>query len=508
MTTIDVDDGLLVVIKRDCETCVQIVPAISQIAATEPLTIASQDDPEFPEGLEVRDDSELELSWALQTEVTPTLYRVKDGQAEQLAIGWRRSDWRTATGISDLGNELPEHRPGCGSRIFDPGTYDRLQARYDGVATLASRQIELGGQEDEHEAMFARGWSDGLPLVPPTPDRVTAMLSGTIRTPDDIVAVVAPDLVELTVEKAAVNAVMAGCAPAYFRVVLAAVEAVCDERFALHGVAATTFFSGPVLIINGPVGDRIGMNSGYNVFGPGNRANATIGRAVNLIVRNVGGSIPGGVDRSMQGHPSKWTLCFAEREHDSPWTSLSVERGFDQGVSTVTAFAGQGPTPVVDQISRNPESLARTFAQSLLTVAHVKLPMVFDAMVAVSPEHARVFGEAGWDKHRLRSELMALTTRPGADLVRGMMGIAEGIPETMRGSDVPKFRPEGLSFVRVGSEAGLFSGIISGWVSGAGGLGDGHGGDRRLTVRRREPCPGSQRFASFTFSVSPGIEVC
>ena len=464
-----IEDGLLVILKEECQTCVEILPAIRQIAESAHLTTVSQDDPGFPEGLAVIDDSDLDLSWALQTEVTPTLYRVKDGEAELLTIGWRRSDWRQATGITDLGAELPEHRPGCGSRIFEPGIYERLVAQHSDGPALDSRRVEIGGQEDEHEAMFARGWSDGLPLVPPTPERVAAMLNGTTRAADEIVDIVPPNLVELSVEKAAINAVMAGCLPEYFPVVLAAVEAVCDPVFNMHGVSATTYFSGPVLIVNGPVTSRIGMNSAHNAFGPGNRANATIGRAANLIVRNVGGAIPGGVDRSMQGHPAKWTLCFPEREHDSPWTSLAVERGFTPGESTVTAFAGQGPTPVVDQLSRQAETLAMTFAESLMTVAHSKIPMTFDAIVAISPEHARVFADSGWDKERLRAELQTLTTRAGSELVRGAGGMPEGVPESMAGADFPKFRPGGLWFVRVGSAAGLFSGIISGWVSGEGG---------------------------------------
>lgn len=462
-------DGLLVVVKRECETCVEIEPAIREIAAAGPLTVASQDDASFPSGLDVLDDTDLDLSWALQTEVTPTLYRVHEGAVEQLAVGWRRADWRDHTGLDDLGAELPEHRPGCGSRIFEPGIHERLVARHAGGAAFSSRSVELGGSEDEHEAMFARGWSDGLPLVPPTADRVAAMLAGTTEPPDTVVAVVPPNLVELTVEKAAINAVMAGCRPEYLPVVLAATRAVCRDEFAMHGLAATTYFSGPVLIVNGPIAEQIGMNSGYNAFGPGNRANATIGRAVNLIIRNIGGSVPGAVDRSMQGHPSKWTLCFAEREADSPWTSLAVERGVEAGRSAVTAFAGQGPTPIVDQLSRDPESLARSFAASLLTVAHLKAAVAWDAVLAVSPEHARVFGDAGWDKSRLRDELISLTTRPGSELVRGAGGMAEGLPAAMAEADVPKFRSSGLSIVHVGSAAGMFSGIISGWVSGAGG---------------------------------------
>ncbi len=227
-----------------------------------------------------------------------------------------------------------------------------------------------------------------------------------------------PNLAEGTVEKIAVNAVMAGCRPEYLPFVIAAVEASCSDSFNMHGLLATTYFSGPVIVANGPGTTRIGMNSGMNALGQGNRANATIGRALQLIIRNVGGGAPGGVDRATLGNPGKYTFCFAENEADSPWTSLAVERGFAADATTVTLFAGEGVRAVVDQLSRKPESLARSFAVSLRSVGSVKLALAFDAMLVVSPEHARVFAEAGWDKDRLHAELAELLTIPGSDLVR------------------------------------------------------------------------------------------
>src|SRR5205085_7061790 len=157
--------------------------------------------------------------------------------------------------------------------------------------------------------------------------RVLRMLQGTTRAADEVVAVVPPDLVECTVEKVAVNAVMAGCKPEYLPVVLAAVEAACTNEFNAHGLLATTYFSGPMVVVNGPVTRAIGMNSGVNALGQGNRANATIGRALQLVVRNVGGGRPGEVDRATLGQPGKYTFCFAEDEAGSPWEPLSVERG-------------------------------------------------------------------------------------------------------------------------------------------------------------------------------------
>lgn len=452
-----IDDGLLVVVKRDCETCHLVLGVLDQIPD---LTIASQDDPDFPHP-GVVDDTALGLSWALQTETTPTLYRIRDGLVVESAAGWHRQRWEALTGIGGLGPDLPDSRPGCGSRIFEPAIHARLLAANSG---LRSRRVELGAEEDPFEAMYSRGWSDGLPLVPPTEERVAHMLTGTTRRPDDLVCVLPPDLVECTVEKVAVNAVMAGCLPEYLPVVLAAVEAAATDSFNIHGLAATTYFSGPIVIVNGPVANQIGMNSGINALGPGNRANATIGRALNLVVRNVGGSVPGGVDRATLGHPGKLTFCFAEDEERSPWESLATERGVDG--SAVTVFAGHGPTEIWDQLSRTADSLAGSFAAQLQRVSHPKLALMFDAVVVVSPEHARVFREAGWDKPRLRSELMSRLAGDGERLRRGVDGIAEGVPDHLASGSVPKFRPDGLWFVHAGGGAGLFSAILPGWVNG------------------------------------------
>jgi hypothetical protein len=248
--------------------------------------------------------------------------------------------------------------------------------------------------------------------------------------------------------------------------VLAAVEAYCTEEFNGHGLLCTTYFAGPVVIVNGPIARAIGMNSGMNVLGQGNRANATIGRALQLVVRNVGGGRPGEIDRATLGNPGKLTFCFAEDEEGSPWEPLAVWRGLPPGTSAVTLFAGEGPRGVVDQLSRTPESLARSFAQALVSVAHPKLGLAMDAVLVVSPEHARVFRDAGWDRARLLAELDALTTRPGRDLVRGAGGCAEGLPEGFADLDIPKFRPGGLLVVHAGGRAGMFSSIIGGWLAG------------------------------------------
>jgi hypothetical protein len=275
---------------------------------------------------------------------------------------------------------------------------------------------------------------------------------------------VPPDLAPCTVEKVAINAVMAGCKPEYLPIVLAAVEAALVDEFGMHGVLCTTMFAGPVVIVNGPAARAVGMNSGVNALGQGNRANASIGRALQLVIRNVGGGRPGEVDRATLGNPGKLSFCFAEAE-TSGWDSLAVERGFDAGASTVTLFAGEGVQGVVDQKSRTPESLAKSFALCLRAVDHPKLAMAGDAVLVVSPEHSRVFIEAGWSKARLLDELTALLTFDADDMLAGAGGIAEGLPAALAGKKVPKFRPGGLLIVRAGGSAGLFSAVIAGWAA-------------------------------------------
>jgi hypothetical protein len=458
--------GLVAFVKRECPTCTLVAPILARLASETELTVFSQDDPAFPSGTRIVDDRSLEYAWHHGIETVPTLLRVRDGEVVGRAIGWHRGEWEEVSGISGLGPELPEWRPGCGSLSVDPDRQAELLVRFAG-SRLTSRRVELAALEDEHEAIFTRGWTDGLPVVPPTRERVMRMLEGTSRKPDEVVAVVAPDLVECTVEKVAINAVMAGCKPEYLPVVLAAVEAACTDDFNIHGVLATTMPVGPVIIVNGPIRRAIGMNSGMNVFGQGNRANLTIGRALQLVVRNVGGGRPGEVDRATHGNPGKIAFCFAEDEESSPWTPLSADLGAKPGASTVTLFTGEGPHCIVDQLSRDPESLSLSLAANLRTLHHPKLVMIFDCLLAIGPEHARVFREAGWTKEKVVERLHELLQIPGSELVRGAGGIAEGVPEKLAGATLPKFRPSGLRIVHCGGRAGLFSMMIGGWASGA-----------------------------------------
>ncbi len=461
-------DSFALVLKRDCPTCALIAPLLNilkeNLAA--PLRVYVQDDPAFPEDYrEVIDDTELRFSYFNDIEIVPTLIRFdRDQQEQQRIVGWDRKQWRQFTGIDELGESLSEFKPGCGSLTQDPGMPEKLQALFESDH-LQSRRVELAPAEDELEACFDRGWTDGLPVIPPTPERVLRMLTGSNRAATEIIGRVPPNNVECSIEKLAINCVMAGCKPEYFPTVIAAVEAALQDAFCMHGLLCTTYFSGPVIIVNGPVVNRIGMNSGVNALGQGNRANATIGRALQLLIRNVGGGIPGGIDRAALGNPGKYTYCFAEDESDDAWPSLAMDRGFGREQSVTHLFAGDGLQPVVDQQSRNPDSLARSLAASLRSVAHSKLFGLADAILVLSPEHRRVVRDAGWSKSDFRNALLDELMVSGGDVVRGAGNIAEGMPEKLRDKMLCKFRDDGLHIVSAGGTAGMFSAIISGWVA-------------------------------------------
>jgi hypothetical protein len=426
---------------RPDATCHSVGSVLVQLDGAATLTVYTQDDPNFPNDVAAVHDADLAVSWHHGIETVPTVIRVVDGVEIERTVGWHREEWERVTGITGLGPDLPAMRPGCGSMSVDPDLVDALNVRF-GASILASRRIDVAQAEDEMEMMFTRGWTDGLPVVPPTEERVMRMLTGTTRAPSDIVATVPPDLVDVTVEKVAIAAVMAGCKPEYLPWVLTAVEAACTNEFNMHGLLATTMPVGPVIVCSGPGTRAIGMNSGGNALGQGNRANSTIGRALQLVVRNVGGGRPGEIDRATHGSPGKIGFCFAENDVDSPYGTLAGEHGIEPGVDALTVFAGEGTRCVVDQLSRDPDSLARSLAASLQALHHPKLIFGFDAILVMGPEHARVFADAGWDREQIVAGISAHLNRPGSDLVRGADGIAEGLPAGFGDApSFPTFRP-------------------------------------------------------------------
>ena len=395
----------------------------------------------------------------------PTLVRREGGREKGRAVGWRRGEWRTLTGLDDLGGDLPDERPGCGSLSAEPGMAEELLARY-GDTGLKARRIGVPFPEDPFERMFDRDWTDGLPVVPPTPARVLRMLRGASRPAGDVVGFIPPSGHACTVEKAAINAVMAGCRPEYFPVVLAALDAALETEFAWQGLLSTTMGAGVCIVVNGPVARRIGMNGAFNALGHGNRANSTIARALLLTAMNIGGAKPGGVDRSTLGHPGKRGLCFPEDESDPAWRPLARSRGIPEGVSAVTVFGFCGTGIVNDETARKPEGVTSSIALSLNAINHPRRAGGgMGAMVVVGGEFWRVYREAGWDRAGIEAALHKATERPRSEIRREHVD-ADGGEAGAGGDTIPKFAPGDLLVVRAGSNAGLFSTIIQGWGSG------------------------------------------
>ena len=483
---------LLVFAHEACPTCLLTLPLVeaahASFGAQIDVAVVSQDE-DGGRGMREKsgvraaflDDSALALSFEAAIDAVPTTVLLAPGGDELARFeGFARADWlELFTRMSEISgratpaldwSRLPELRPGCGSRSNDPDVAAKLEAR-SSDSPLRARRIELGASDDPFEFLFDRGLTDGLPVVPPTPERVMRMLAGTRRAAQEVVAAVPPNYAPATVEKIAINAVMAGCKPEYLPVVIAAVEAVCTSEFNMHGVLATTFFPTPVLIVNGPIRARIGMNSGINCLGQGNRANATIGRALQLVVRNLGGGRPGEVDRATLGQPGKFTMCFAENEERSAWEPLHVERGFAREESTVTAFAGGAPTGFIDQLARDARTLATSYGLVLAAANHPKQAFHGEIVVVVPPEHVDTFKRDGFTKNQLRERIQEVTKRPLRELVRDD-ACAEGLPAELleklgANATVSKFRtPADITLVIAGGEAGKFGAYFQGWVSG------------------------------------------
>jgi hypothetical protein len=340
-------------------------------------------------------------------------------------------------------------------------------------AAAAAEVVERITVEDDAEAIFERfaseGWTDGLPIVPPTEERVARMLAGSDLDPSLSLGPMPPRWGEATIAKLAVNAVMAGCRPECFPVVVTAAKAILSKQFNLYGIQGTTNPASPVLIVNGPIAREIGLNARGNLFGPGFRANATIGRAVRLIMTTVGGGVPQQADKSTLGNPAKYTCCFAENEADSPWAPLHVDRGFEVETSTVTAFGGAAPANIIEK-SKTVGEMLQTMAQAIAVAGSNNMFMSQEALLVLGPEHAAMAARQGFDKARTRQTLFDHARIPFAQIGQSnadVLGVWRGncIDEvdgqrTLRVVE----RPEDIIIVVAGG-AGNHSASIPGWYS-------------------------------------------
>jgi peroxiredoxin len=490
--------ALLCFVDEACPTCNLTMPLVEAVwrafGAAVDIVAIGQDGPgnnalveRYKLTVPMLDDSALKVSYSYNVEIVPTivLADAKGAQSRRFE-GLYKADWQNLCselarmaggGTPEIDwNAYPASRPGCGSKSVEPGIAERLAAEASG-SPLRARQIDLGAEEDPFEFMFERGLTDGLPVIPPTPERVVRMLGGTRRDPQEVVATVAPNMAPLTIEKIAANAMMAGCKPEYLPVVIAVLEAICTDRFNIHGVMATTGGATPTIVVNGPIRHRLGMNMKVGVLGSGNRANATIGRAVKLVLRNVGGARPGEIERTALGGPGKYTACYPEWEERSPWEPMHVERGFNREDSVVTVFALEpGPRMIVDQLSRTGHALAGSLGMALESCWHPKLHNYGEILLVISPEHADTFERDGWTKTQVRERIQEASARPirellpdaeaGEGMAASRFGLTNPTAEQLA-RRVPKFRePENINIIVAGGEAGKFSSVFGGWFSG------------------------------------------
>jgi hypothetical protein len=311
------------------------------------------------------------------------------------------------------------------------------------------------------EYCFERGWSDGLPVVPPNTESIQAMLDQANLKATDEVVFVEHRNVSVTAEKVAINAVMAGCKPEYMPVIVASLEAMVDPKWGFHGPATSTGGAGFLIIVNGPVARDLDINSGEDVFGPGWRANATIGRAVRLVTRNVLRSLPGTLDRSTIGHTGRYTYCIAENEANSPWPPLHVERGFLPEQSTVTVFAALAPHQYYNQLSHTAEGVLATLC------AHMRISGFAGRqpqyLLIFSGEHASIFQKDGWTKEDIRRFCFDHTQTSLAELkrIQVMKGEITDRDETFMKPLVTT--PDNFMIIAAGGQAGAFSAYVPGW---------------------------------------------
>lgn len=326
---------------------------------------------------------------------------------------------------------------------------------------LQSKRYEVSDAVAAVEFYYDQGWTDGLPVVPPTENSIWGMLEAAGLAPDQEIAFIQNRQVSVTAEKIAINAVLSGCKAEYMPVVVAAVEALGDPVWSYHGPAASTGGSAVFMLVNGPIAQELNMNCGDNLFGPGWRANASIGRAVRLIMRNAIGTIPGRLDRSTLGHGGKYSFCIAENEAESPWPALHVERGFRPEQSAVTILAALAPQQFYNQLSNTPEGILTTACASLRMSAGVRSQPQY--VLVIAGEHMQVMAQAGWSKNDIRQFCFEHTKNSRAELKRVNLMPGDIAPEDETAMVSLVDTPDDFLVVAAGSHAGAFSAFIPGW---------------------------------------------
>ena len=336
---------------------------------------------------------------------------------------------------------------------------------------FTAEAIDVADYHAAVELFFERGWTDGLAIVPPTEELVERMVRASGRRPEEEIGEIPPAQGIATIEKLAINSVMAGCRPEYFPIVLTAVEALLEPEHNLNGVQTTTHSCVPLVIVHGPIAQQLGFNAGDGVFGSGFRANGTVGRAIRLILWNLGGSIPGEVDKSTQAHPGKWSYCVAEHEAASPWEPFPVERDIPTGRNAVTVFSCEAPHSVL--CYGTVKQMLTSLVSALSSLGSNNVHAMGETLVVLNPWQARQFEAEGWSKVEIRVYLWEhVRARLGQIKAVDALGIAgqfwpKWVDQDNDDYPVPiAARPRDIHIIVAGGDT-YFAAVCPGW----GGLG-------------------------------------
>lgn len=480
---------LVAILQTDCPTCRLITPYLNALAqARANVTAISQDAEDVTQdfvrqmnvNFPVSRDPDFALSKRLGVVTVPTLYLLDESGAvvrqepgfDKAALNEIAASFSVPP-IATPFDGAPPSKPGCTSRHLELETGAPAAPALNLYATLGepASTVDLDDAEDPVEYCF-RVFKDALPVVPPTRERVEKMIRASGRDRREIVARIPPCYGPATVEKIAANAVMAGCLPEMMRVLIPLTRAVADERFNAHGVQATTHFAAPLIIVNGPVRGELNFHSRQNVFSNVARANSTLGRALQLILLNLGGARPDAIDMSALGNPGKFSYCIAENEEENPWDPLHVDNGFARDQSAVTLFAGEAPHGVSEHNARTARGVLKAISYALATVWSYRTCMSSEALVVLGPEHVHTIHRDGFSKHNMRDFLFENT---GIPLRCYDDEPGEGVAQRALYKQISidgepcyqKFRaPESIKIVVAGGTAGKFSAVVGSWSAG------------------------------------------
>jgi hypothetical protein len=481
---------LLAFLQTDCPTCRLIVPylnafakaavpltGISQDAAPETQQFASQTSARFPIEL----DPALERSRHFDLVTVPSLVLLDDSdQVIRIEPGFDKQAVNEIAAffgkppVATPFDGFPASKPGCSSRHLEILNEDEAAPALNLHAQQGAPALELNLADDEDPVEYCfRTFHDALPVVPPTRERIDRVLAATPLHPLEIIGRIPPCYGEATVEKVAANAVMAGCKPEMMRVLIPLVRALCDERFNAHGVQATTQFAAPLIVVNGPIRKELGFNSRQNLFSNTSRTNSTVGRALQLILLNLGGARPDTIDMSALGNAGKFSFCIAENEEESPWEPLHVELGFKPEESTVSLFAAGSPHGISEQTARTAIGVLKTITYSLATTWSYRSCRAFEVFLILAPEHVKTIQRDGWTKQEVRQFLFDNTGVPlrcydDEDPGEGYQ--ARHTYEEIKIDGEPCYRKfntaDSIKIIVAGGTAGKFSAMLQSWATG------------------------------------------